>query len=100
MRPFGISGPSSAFRPHRSASMNGLGDSKIISGTVEEVGLFVSRVVHAHKRSNGQLVNTTKAHKGDGTYALAVPDTSDLYYVVALDDEAGTEYNALICDRV
>ena len=100
MRPFGIGGPSSAYRPIRPASMNGLGNSKIVSGIVEETSTFVSRVVLIHKRKNGQVANTTKSRKSDGSYALAVPDTSDKYYVVALDDDVGTEYNALICDRV
>jgi hypothetical protein len=74
---------------------------KTVSGTVTEGGSAVARTVRAYDRDNGELLGEATSDAGDGTYAfgsLIIPGTD--VYVIALDDDAGTDYNALIDDRV
>ncbi len=70
-----------------------------ISGTVREGGAAVARTVRLYKRSNGELVDETVSDAGDGAYSFeGCPP--EVCYVVALDDDSGDVFNALILDRV
>lgn len=71
----------------------------IISGTVKEKGTAVARTVRSYIRSTGQFYTTTVS-QGDGSFSVGAPDDTTLMYVIALDDDAGEQYNALIFDRV
>ena len=70
-----------------------------VSGTVEESGSPVARTVRVYDRSTGELIDETTSDSGDGSWSIAVGDTSPVY-VVCLDDDSGTQYNAQIYDRV
>ena len=70
---------------------------KTVMGTVkDDVGLPCVRSVIAHERTTGTPFKTTS--NSNGQWSLMVPDSE--YYIVALDDDAGFQYNALIKDRV
>uniref|UniRef100_A0A6H1Z7R4 Uncharacterized protein n=1 Tax=viral metagenome TaxID=1070528 RepID=A0A6H1Z7R4_9ZZZZ len=70
-----------------------------LSGTVKEKGSPVSRVVRSYKRSTGELF-ASGSSAGDGTFSIDAPNDTDEMYVLALDDDAGDQYNALVFDRV
>jgi len=71
----------------------------VFSGTVEESDSPVARTVRVYDRSTGELLGETTSDSGDGSWSIAVGDTSPVY-VVCLDDDSGTQYNAQIYDRV
>jgi len=71
----------------------------VISGTVKELGIPVSRKVLLYLRSTGELVETTMSDPTTGYYQFDVNNITKVYFIVALDDDEGVEYNALICDR-
>lgn len=72
---------------------------KTVSGTVAENGTGVARTVRVYSRTNGKLLaETTSAADGSFSFTDLV-GTGDRY-VVALDDDAGTDFNALIYDRI
>jgi len=71
-----------------------------VSGTVAENGTPVARKLYLFDRATGVKVAAATSDATTGSYLFAVPDTTTKYFVVALDDDAGTEYNALIADRV
>ena len=69
------------------------------SGYVYEQGVpAADRIIRAYNRSTGELmVETTSS--GNGYYYLETT-YSGAHYVVALDDDGGMVYNALIEDRL
>lgn len=71
-----------------------------IAGKITENCTPVARIVRLYKRSDGNLVSTTISNAGDGSYSFTVADGTTLYYVVAIDDDAGISYNAVIADKV
>jgi hypothetical protein len=68
-------------------------------GYVKEKGYAVARAVKLYRRSTGALVDYTTSASGNGYYYLTTPYNED-HFVVAFDDDAGDEYNALILDRL
>jgi hypothetical protein len=70
-----------------------------ISGDVLDAsGSAVARDLVAYNRATREHAGETTS-AGDGTYTMGVR-TSDDCFVVALDDAAGTVYNALILDKI
>lgn len=70
-----------------------------LAGTVKEKGSAVVRTVKSYVRSTGELYDTTTS-EADGSFSVGTPDAATVMFVVAFDDEAGDQYNALIFDRV
>jgi len=70
-----------------------------VSGLVKEVLDTVERKVRIYKRSNGSFIKETMSNS-DGTFKIDGLLDLEEYYVVCLDDDEGTEYNALIYDRI
>ncbi|MBA7492389.1 hypothetical protein ES702_02939 [subsurface metagenome] len=70
-----------------------------LSGTVKEKGAAVVRTVRSYVRSTGVLYSTGQSGAG-GAFSIDAPDDTTEMYVIALDDDAGDQYNALIFDRV
>lgn len=70
-----------------------------LSGTVKEKGSPVQRTVRSFLRSTGALVDTTQSNP-DGTFSVGALDNISDHFVIAFDDEAGDQYNALIYDKV
>ena len=70
-----------------------------ISGVVQEGNLPISRSVRAYNRNTGVLVGSTISAASDGTYTIILP-TNDPCYVIAVDDNAGVMYNAIIYDWI
>ena len=68
------------------------------SGYVYEIneGNPVSREVYCYKRSDGTLMNSTTS-SGNGYYYLET-SFSGSHFIVALDDDAGTQYNLVGLD--
>jgi len=71
----------------------------VLSGTVKEKGVAVIRTLMGFIRSTGELYSQTVS-LADGTFTLDAPDDTTEMVVVAFDDDAGDQYNALIYDRV
>jgi hypothetical protein len=69
-----------------------------IAGSVGQEGAGVSRVVRAYNRSTGALSGETTS-AADGSFEILLGSDSEVY-AVALDDSDGTDYNALIYDRI
>ena len=70
-----------------------------ITGTLtDDTGAPCARTVRAYQRDTGELAGSTTSDPVTGAYTLAL--TAVPHYIVALDDEAGTQYNALIADRI
>jgi len=70
-----------------------------VSGVVTESGSPVARTVRLYKRGDGALIDETTSGASDGAYSFS-NCPAEPCYVVALDDEAGDVFNALILDRV
>ena len=70
-----------------------------IHGQVLVLGLPVAREVRAYRRDTGKYLATATSDVS-GNFTLNIPDYSGQCYVVALDDDASPDYNALIIDRV
>lgn len=70
-----------------------------LSGTVKEKGVDVARIVRSYVRSTGVLYASTTSEP-DGSFSIGAPDEDTEMFVVAFDDDAGLQYNALIYDRV
>jgi hypothetical protein len=68
-------------------------------GTVTELSIPVSRTVRLYDRNSGELVDSDMSVSGTGYYYLTTTISGE-HYVVALDDDYGTTYNALINDRL
>ena len=69
------------------------------SGIITENQTPVSRLVHLHLSSTGELVGKTVSSAIDGSYTIETPFEGE-HYVVAFDDEAGDVYNAVIQDKL
>ena len=76
-----------------------LADAEVISGTVlDDAGDPCARTVRLYNRSTGALAGSTTSNASTGAFSFSVE--SGTYYAVVLDDDAGTQHNALIFDRV
>lgn len=71
----------------------------ILSGVVTEDGAPVAREVRAYDRNTGSLIASDVSDAVTGEWRCFVA-SEDEHYVVALDDEYGGDFNALIYDRV
>lgn len=94
-----IGGPSSKYRPMLfpgPVHSNVIG----ISGTVTELGTPVSRVVLLYSKDDYNLVAQTMSDPTTGYYFFSQTNPNKEFFVVTLDDAAGVDYQALICDRV
>jgi hypothetical protein len=80
-----------------SAGMAAGGD--MISGTVKVGAVAASREVRLYDRITGKMLAMTFSAE-DGSYSFSVADKKRQYIVIALDDETGEAYNAVIADRV
>ena len=81
------------------AGFGGLVASNKVAGvTLNDAGIPAPRRVRVYRRSTGALL-AAGTSGADGLFELTV-DTLDEVYVVGLDDDSGTAYNALIFDRV
>lgn len=70
-----------------------------LTGTLTEKGSPVIRTINSYIRSTGELYSSTVS-EANGTFSLAAPDTTTEMYILALDNDPGDQYNALIYDRV
>lgn len=70
-----------------------------LSGTVKEKGVGVARTIRSYIRSTGAFYNEVLS-ESNGSFSVGAPDDTTEMYVIALDDDAGDQYNALIYDRV
>ena len=68
-------------------------------GYVKEKGVYVSRKVYLYRRDTGVLVDSCMSSTNTGYYLLGT-SVSGEHFIVALDDDAGDNYNALIQDRL
>jgi len=82
-------------------------NSATVDGTIlDDVGAAAARTINLHLRNGvgdfppGALIDTTTSSGVDGSYTLYTPFVGEEHYVVALDDVAGTTYNALIKDLI
>lgn len=67
--------------------------SVFLNGTVRELGIPVGRVVVVYSKATGQLLAVTDSDSSSG--AFSIPDLPDEdFYVVALDNDAGIDFNA------
>lgn len=74
-----------------------------ITGVVsDDTGANAARTVRLYKRSDGSLVASTTSNGTTGVYTFntGLPVIPTEHYVVCLDDASGTQYNALILDKV
>lgn len=71
----------------------------IVSGVVTEESVAVARTVRAYDRSDGAFVAETVSSAVDGAYSMNVGTASEVF-VIAFDDAAGTQYNAVILDNI
>lgn len=72
----------------------------IITGTVLEEGVPVSRTVRAYSRSTGALAGSAVSDI-NGDFQIGSLNSLNEYYVVALDDTGSSpDYNAIIFDRI
>ena len=70
-----------------------------VSGTITEGGAPVARTVRAYNRATGELISETVSTASDGAYSLVTTAVTEVF-VVAFDDVAGTDYNAVILDKI
>jgi len=68
-------------------------------GYITEGGAPVSRTVSLYNRSTGELVSNTISNVSTGYYYLTTPMSGE-HFIVAIDDDAGKDYNALILDKL
>jgi len=59
----------------------------------------VARMVRLYDRGTGALVDSVISDSGDGSFDFSDID-GKVYTVIAFDDDAGSDFNALIYDRV
>lgn len=70
-----------------------------LSGTIKEKGSPVARTVRSFTRSTGELFSSG-ASAANGIFSIDAPNDTEEMFVVAFDDDAGDQYNALVYDRV
>ena len=99
---FSVNRPVSSFKAFiRAPAVGGAGSTTgVIAGKITENCTPVVRTVRLYQRSDGAKIDTTTSSATTGEYSFTVPDKFELYYVVALDDDAGVSYNAVIADKV
>jgi hypothetical protein len=90
-----------AYPGHQSfTTVFALADPAAISGTVLDAGGSpCARTVRLHRRDTGAVLGETTSNATTGEYSIASGYAGECY-VVFLDDDAGTDFNALIVDRV
>lgn len=71
---------------------------KVAGIVLDDAGVGAERKIYVHQRSTGKLVGAAMS-SSSGTFEVTVPILDEVY-VVAVDDDAGVAYNALIFDRV
>jgi len=72
---------------------------KKIDGYITENSAPVARQVYMYDRESGELVGGVMSDISTGFYEI-VTSVSGEHFVVALDDDIGTSYNALIADKI
>lgn len=75
-----------------------LASNKVAGIVLDAAGVGAERRIYVHQRSTGKLVGSAMS-SSSGTFEITVPILDEVY-VVAVDDDAGVDYNALIFDRV
>lgn len=68
-------------------------------GTTKLQGTGVARLVRCYVRSTGDLFDSVTS-ESDGSFDLPCPDSDTFMFIIAFDDDAGEQYNAIIYDRV
>ena len=71
----------------------------LYEGYVTENNDPVSRTVRLYYRDTGELIDFTTSSGSNGYYSLDAL-VNDEHFIIAFDDEAGEDYNALILDRL
>ena len=71
----------------------------LYDGYITENDNPVNRTVRLYYRDTGELIDSTTSSGVSGYYNLSTT-TNDEHFIVAFDDEAGEDYNALILDRL
>ena len=71
----------------------------LYEGYITENDDPVNRAVRLYYRDTGELIDSTTS-SGDGGYYSLDALVNDEHFIVAFDDEAGEDYNALILDRL
>lgn len=71
----------------------------LYEGYVTENDNPISRKVNLYYRNTGELIDTTTSSGSNGYYKLSAVN-NDTHFIVAFDDEAGEDYNALILDKL
>jgi hypothetical protein len=71
----------------------------LYEGYVTENDNPISRKVNLYYRNTGELIDTTTSSGSNGYYKLSAIN-NDTHFIVAFDDEAGEDYNALILDKL
>lgn len=75
-----------------------LASNKVSGIVLDDAGVGAERKIYVHQRSTGKLVGAAMS-SSSGTFEVTVPILDEVY-VVAVDDDAGVAYNALVFDRV
>lgn len=70
------------------------------TGIVQEEGIGVARLLRIYNRSTGVLVQEVSSDSETGGFIFDAIFTGIEYYIVALDDDDGEDYNDLIYDRI
>jgi hypothetical protein len=70
-----------------------------LNGTVKELGLPVQRLIRMYRRDNGALMCSITSN-ADGTFTLPSNAYNGEHYVIALDDDAGVDYEPLVFGRL
>ena len=72
----------------------------LYDGYITENDSPVSRIVRLYYRDTGELIDSTTSSGGSNGYYSFDALINDEHFIVAFDDEAGEDYNALILDRL
>jgi len=72
----------------------------VYTGTVQEESVNVARTVRIYQRDTGELIQEVTSNATSGAFSFNLIEQGKEYYIVALDDDAGDDYNNIIYDRV
>lgn len=72
---------------------------RVINGVVTEESVPVARTVRAYDKTTGALIDETVSSAVDGSFTLSAGDAVEVF-AIAFDDDAGTDYNAVILDKI
>jgi hypothetical protein len=72
---------------------------RYVDGYVAEKDVPVARVLYMYDRATGELISSTTSRASDGYYSLSTTVSGE-HFIVALDDDSGETYNALVNDRI